>query len=217
MYPLSYQYSMDIDWFYIDDPFPIHAASNGGLIKRELYTVPQLQEVQRLIQTLPMNYDFELNIDGIIANMSDKYDEEIVNQLLENRDILLPRDFELPVSRYSNEPRWLQFYSHSFIQMAMRGFYSFDRNEDTNEYFLVAKPVIKLSQQTLDLIESLPVSDERRLILRIAEFNRLVYFTVLPYDIINRLPCRNAYPDILTRVVNIDTDFVRMISDSVTR
>lgn len=158
---------MDIDWFYVDADFPIHAASNGGLIKRELYTVSQLQEVQRLIQALPMNYDFELNIDGIIANMSEKYDEEVENQLLENRDILLPRDFELSVARYGNEPKWLQFYSQSFIQMAMRGFYSFDRNEDTNEYFLVAKPIIKPSQQTLDIIESLPASDIRRQVLQV--------------------------------------------------
>lgn len=217
MYPLSYQYSMDIDWFYIDDVFPVHAASNGGYINYELYTVSQLQEVQRLIQALPMNYDYELNVDGIIANMSDKYDEEVENQLLENHDVLLPRDFELPVARYGNEPRWLQFYSHSFIQMAMRGFYSFDRNEDTNEYYLVAKPIIKPSQQALEFIESLPESDIKRHIFRNAMFNRIVYFTDLSYDIIKLLPHRYAYSDIRTRVVDIDTDFVRIISDSVTR
>lgn len=217
MYPLSYQYSMDIDWFYMDDVFPIHAASNGGLIKRELYTVSQLQEVQRLIQALPMKYNFELNIDGIIANISDKYDEEVESLLLENRDIILPRDFELPIARYGNEPKWLPFYSHSFIQMAMRGFYSFDRNEDTNEYFLVAKPIFKPSQQVLDFIESLPVNDERRVLVNAVMLNRFVSITDIPDDIISLLPSRNECRDICTRVVDIDTDFVRMIRYSATR
>ena len=141
MYPLSYQYSMDIDWFYIDNGLPIHAASNGGHLKRELYTVEELQEVQRLVAQIQPTFDFVLNEADIINRMSRFYDDESVEELLENRESFITEGFDFPVASYPNVPRWFPFYCNSFIQMARRGFYSFDRDEETDEYFLVACPI----------------------------------------------------------------------------
>lgn len=132
---------MDIDWFHIDHGLPIHAASNGGHLKRELYTVEELQEVQRLVAQMNPKFDFVLNEAEIVSRMSQFYDDESVEEIIENRESFITEGFEFPVASYPNTPRWFPFYCNSFIQMARRGFYSFDRDEETDEYFLVACPV----------------------------------------------------------------------------
>lgn len=155
MYPLSYQYNMDIDWYIIISDMPIHAASNGGHLQHDLYTVDQLQEVQHLIQELPDDYDFELNLSVIRQHVASLYEEDDIDELLSHQNDIIPEGIALPASRYNKEPKWLLLYCWSFIEMARKGFYSFDRDEVTGEYFLVAFPVVKDKEERVKIIESL--------------------------------------------------------------
>lgn len=108
---------------------------------RELYTVEQLQEVQRPVAQIQPTFDFVLNENEIINHMSQSYDDESVKELLENRESFMTEGFDFPLSSYPNAPGCFPFYCNSFIRMARRGFYLFDRDEETDEYFLVACPV----------------------------------------------------------------------------
>lgn len=208
MYPLSYQYSMDIDWFYIDHGLPIHAASNGGHLKHELYTVEELQEVQRLVAQIQPTFDFVLNEADIINRMSQFYDDDSVEELLENRESFMTEGFYFPVASYPNVPRWFPFYCNSFIQMARRGFYSFDRDEETDEYFLVACPVDiekkECYEGLLELYKSIdPVMAN---IIESMIRNNHVTCNSIPRDILNKIPGDEEYL-LGSRIVFVDHNF----------
>ena len=111
----------DLDWFFVAGDKLCHAASAGG-------NLPGL-----FISVL----DKYLSIVQIIANMSSAFQVEtnpFVTELLNGED---------------NEIG-MRMYLTTFKGMASKGFYSFDRknlrNPESNEYVLVASPVVSDEQ-----------------------------------------------------------------------
>lgn len=156
MYPLNYQYNMDIDWFYIDGRYPIHAASNGGYIAKWLFRISDLQSVQATVMKMQPRFDYVLNSKEIIANMSNFYVDEVVADLVEHRREVLPEGFELSGQVERHLPQWMPFYTWSFIEMARRGFYSFDKKESNDEYYLVAAPIKRLTAAQKEGLNRIP-------------------------------------------------------------
>lgn len=161
MYRKIYQYTHDIDWFAKCFEFPIHVASNGGDVPIAM-SVSALQELQSVVQNTNPEFDYELNIDVVNQHISGSYEDENIEYIEEYarelfRSFVGDDDFfMLPIN--------LKLYSWSFIEMAKRGFYSFDRDRTTDEYFLVAWPVkkdadktrISLNNISSDIIDRLP-------------------------------------------------------------
>lgn len=153
MYSIEYQLTHDIDYFFIqdfgDEAKPIHIASNGGVIPDRLGSMSFIQNCQKQAFALPMQFDYVLNM-------------EYLNQL-NTEDF--PSIEEIAESGFMNTDHYTQFdnlnlhhhaklYAYSFVEMARRGFWSFDRLTDgsgedmlnsgdrANIYQLVASPKI---------------------------------------------------------------------------
>ncbi len=151
MYNIGYQLTHDIDYFFIQDfgneAKSIHIASNGGVMPDRLGSMAFIQKCQNQAFTLPMQFDYVLNMDYL-------------NQL--NAEDF-PSPEEMAESNFMNTAHYSQFdnltlshhiklYAYSFVEMARRGFWSFDRlteasGEDmlnnevrANVYQLVARP-----------------------------------------------------------------------------
>ncbi len=140
MYRLNYQYTHDIDWFCKVRDLPVHLASNGGRLPRLSYTIKNLVALQHKVANLNQSFHCSVNtryLEGYIqqGEFYDSLDEMTDSEYRQ----MLPERFEM-----SNEvgelSRPLLLYSWSFIEMARRGFYSFDRDERTDTYHLVAWP-----------------------------------------------------------------------------
>lgn len=164
MYRKIYQYTHDIDWFAKCFESPIHAASNAGDIPIAM-SVSALQKLQSVVQNTNPEFDYELNIDVINQHISGSYEDEDIEYIEDHVSDLFSSFmgdddfFMLPTN--------LKLYSRSFIEMAKRGFYSFDRDRTTDEYFLVAWPVKKgtdsivcLNNISADIIDKLPSQDK---------------------------------------------------------
>lgn len=149
MYNTQYQYSHDIDWFFLDGAYPIHCASNGGLLPNNIYKAMDLQSLQVEVENMSGHHQYNLNIQAISSYVGHHY-EGIAEELLD-REI---GDIHVDVAFPANIPVWMKYYSWSFAKMAQRGFLSFDRIEGTNEYYLVAYPheFAQLSDDVLNLI-----------------------------------------------------------------
>lgn len=168
MYRKIYQYTHDIDWFAECFGVPIHVASNGGDVPISM-SVSALQKLQSVVQNTNPEFDYELNKDVINQHISGSY-EDIADIEEYGGDFIPTIEGDDVFAGLSTE---LKLYSWSFIDMAKRGFYSFDRaetNEDDeenngkDEYFLVAWPVkkdadktrISLNNISADIIDRLP-------------------------------------------------------------
>lgn len=132
MYRISTQKSLDIDWFVYLLDTPIHIASNGGFIPRNTYKVRELEEVYNRIVSRSGDSDVEIN-ESYIKSL-DGY------EYLDNQDFtsILKENSSLEISKVA-------LYSESFVSMAERGFYSFDRVDTYSpmgyeQYRLIAWP-----------------------------------------------------------------------------
>ena len=140
MYPLQYQATHDIDWFATINEHPVHLASNGGHLPSDSYTVSKLVAVQHKVANMQTTFRYEideeflqnyLDEDGFYPDVNEMSDEEF--------RMIIPERVEIN----RNYSRSLMAYTWSFIDMAMKGFLSFDRirNEDGIDiYHLVAWP-----------------------------------------------------------------------------
>ncbi len=141
MYLLNYQYTHDIDWFCKVREYPVHLASNGGRLPRLSYTINELVELQHLVANMNPSFRCVLNtqyLEGYL--LQGRYYEGIDELSEEEFRQLLPEQFEIS-EETRNLSRPVLLYSWSFIEMAKRGFFSFDRKDgDDNEYHLVAWP-----------------------------------------------------------------------------
>ncbi len=143
MYHLNYQYSHDIDWFCRINGIPVHLASNGGHLPSDSYTIDQLVALQHQVANLEPQYQCEVNTEFLKSYLwqGDFY-ENMDNIKEEEFLMMVPEGFE--ISRDIIElPRPMLVYCWSFIEMARRGFFSFDRNEmigHEDTYHLVAWP-----------------------------------------------------------------------------
>lgn len=145
MYRLDYQYTHDIDWFCRINGAPVHLASNGGHLPN-CYSIEQLVSLQHRVANLRNNYRCAVNIgyledylrqDEFLNNMGEFSDEEY--------RLMLPEEFELS-DDIKDLPKHIIVYAWSFIEMAKKGFISFDRGQNVNGvdiYHLVARPLLE--------------------------------------------------------------------------
>lgn len=145
----EYQQTNDIDWFGLVNGKPCHFASNGGRIPE--HVIKTLRKLQSEVARLPEKTDYE---EG---------DTEKINEIVKEQYKYLSEEGYLKIF----PPRTM--YMWSFIQMAQKGFYSYDRDAETDTYFLVAKPKenIKLDGLKLNEITEIKIIGTRlQLVLR---------------------------------------------------
>lgn len=135
MYNTQYQYTHDIDWFFMIGNQPIHCASNGGRVPN-IYSAIELQNLQVEVEAIALTHQFVLNHAVIERYVRDHY-RDVDEELLRRQG--LPEMFK-DIDFDEDTPVWMKAYSWSFVKMAQRGFLSFDRNAETGLYFLVASP-----------------------------------------------------------------------------
>jgi hypothetical protein len=128
---LNYQQSHDIDWFaHVGDVF-IHAMSFGGKLPEEV------NDWRLLCEMIVKAYHLETIInEGKNLNYNDQY---IDSRLMMQFDNDKPNETE----RREIRSRYLRH----FEEMAIKGFYSFDRDlNDENLYHLIVKPSCSLQE-----------------------------------------------------------------------
>lgn len=140
MYPLQYQATHDIDWFATINEHPIHLASNGGHLPFDSYTVSELIAIQHKVANMHSTFGYEID-EEYLRNYLDEGDfySDIDEMSDEEFRMIIPERIEIN----RNYSRSLMAYTWSFIDMAMKGFLSFDRikNENGVDYYhLVAWP-----------------------------------------------------------------------------
>ena len=161
MYPLRYQYTHDIDWFCLIDDVPVHLASNGGKLPYDSYKASELVSIQRQISVLEPIYKYELNMPYLEQYLNDgRYDDlRDVDDFLTQP--LMPEAAEMG-GELPNLPLHWRAYCWSFIEMAKRGFFSFDRTVNDKDrvgiYHLVAYPIYNSTELIVSGIKSKLVS-----------------------------------------------------------
>jgi len=116
-YRKDYMLTHDIDWFFCHNGLAFHAASNGGIVPKEILS-GENSKIQEAVYGMqePKGVEIEINEDYIRKN--------ILN---------IPQDFSIDIKNQFTD------YIASFSAMAKKGFISLDR-KDGNEYFWVARP-----------------------------------------------------------------------------
>lgn len=135
MYNTQYQYTHDIDWFFMIGNQPIHCASNGGRVPN-IFSAIELQNLQVEVEAIAPTHQFVLN-HAVIERYVREHYRDVDEELLRRQG--LPEMFK-DIDFDEDTPVWMKAYSWSFVKMAQRGFLSFDRNAETGLYFLVASP-----------------------------------------------------------------------------
>lgn len=140
MYPLQYQATHDIDWFATINECPVHLASNGGHLPVDSYTVSELVSIQHKVANMQSVFRYEID-EEYLQNYLDE------GEFYPDIDVLSDEDFRMIIPERveinRNFSRSLMAYTWSFIDMAMKGFFSFDRirnEDDVDVYHLVAWP-----------------------------------------------------------------------------
>jgi len=132
MFKREYQLTHDIDWFCLLNGIPIHAASNGGIMPRKLCTVEELREIQNTVKIAEDLYDFEINRNVEISP------NPYLDDFGDNFYYFFPEAVGL-FGEY-NLTNSQKAYYWSFVKMAKKGFYSFDKCKNSNSYQIVAWP-----------------------------------------------------------------------------
>lgn len=126
----------DTNWFSVyEDGYLAHFASNGSK------AVPAL-----VINHLQHHEEITDFICDYFFGLEEKYQVEIIEE-------------NIPKYYTSDDDR--SGYAQSFFEMAARGIFSYDFNDNTNCYLLVARPLTgkkadEVPREILDLIHHLP-------------------------------------------------------------
>lgn len=127
----------DYDWFCIINDFPVCVASNGDIIPDVVNFGNNVINTQKRAYRLPRTKKFQINtnyIEGHIVNTGFDY---LLDDNSPYKEILRPKNITFP----QNTPPAVQYYSEYFAKMAERGFYVFDRPQESEDlYSLVAWP-----------------------------------------------------------------------------
>ena len=86
MYNIQYQYTHDIDWFFLIGNIPIHCASNGGRVPN-IYRAVELQGLQVAVESIKPSRHYVINRASVEQHISQHYrnmDEGIFVELCEN-------------------------------------------------------------------------------------------------------------------------------------
>lgn len=137
----EFQRLNDIDWFCIIDGVPVHVASAGDLLPAMYASNGSPASMKSILSDVlkqPLEYDYKLNdeyLDGHVLNEGYEYLEEQGNPIGQD----MGDDWRSIMTK--NESLRKRLYATSFVEMARRGFYSFDKTEDKEgDYHLVAYP-----------------------------------------------------------------------------
>lgn len=124
-YSDSYQKTRDIDWFFRAEGKCIHVASNGGELPYIVNDIEWLRNIQAQVSTLE-------EVKGIEVIVNEQYVGErttaIANNYLQNGIETVTRE------------QIRNLYLSSFIAMARKGFYSYDRIPYSNSYMFICGP-----------------------------------------------------------------------------
>lgn len=129
-YDAHYLETHDIDWFCRIGNTAMHFASDGGALPEKVNDREQLRAIQHAVAI----QDDVLEKAEIIIN------EQYVRRVLGNNDDL---------NAFNN-------YVESFVAMARKGFVSFDRMSEGDEYMWIAKPSMSVEVN----IQGLPEYEE---------------------------------------------------------
>lgn len=130
---------IDFDWYcLLNNEVPAHFASMGGFVPSLLCERKELRTLEASVLQLPYICDITL---------TDVVDKEIKNgyDYLEKKQFF-NFDFEVlfsEVPSFNYNLDWdirIRLYACSFVDKARRGFYSYARIGDGNNYALIAKP-----------------------------------------------------------------------------
>lgn len=124
-YSESYQLTRDIDWFFRTGERCIHVASNGGILPYFVNDIVRLRTEQATV--------------ALLENVKDM--DVVVNEGYVSQRVAASYDF---YARNGYDMVSLQelrsAYLSSFIAMALKGFYSYDRIPQSNAYMLICSP-----------------------------------------------------------------------------
>lgn len=143
-YSEIYQRSRDIDWFFRAGDRCIHVASNGGLLPAFVNNVINLRQKQAEVAVL----DYLINDNEVLVN------DDYVNSRIDNS---FQRDIDSIVRRDN--------YLRSFISMAKKGFYSYDRVTETDfDYVLICCPIrqVEVNVEMMEPGEEIVFDNEKR-------------------------------------------------------
>lgn len=118
MYRPIYQVTHDIDCFFVMNGWPIHFASNGGVLPSKLGTISDLQDMQIAAQELPSHFDYELNWEYLATLNSEDFPTE--EEIAETG--FLSTEHYTQLNIVENMPFHVKLYVHSFVEMAKKGF-----------------------------------------------------------------------------------------------
>ena len=138
MHNHAYQLTHDMDCFFVINGHPIHIATNGGIVSSKLGTVEELIEQQTIVAKLKSSYEYELNTAFLATLVAEEFPtrEELAD--IDRESLYFEGLFEN--EQYHNIPYHWKLYSRSFVEMAQKGFWSYDRVDGTDMYVLVAGP-----------------------------------------------------------------------------
>lgn len=133
-YSKTYQLTHDIDWFCKIGNTPMHFASNCGLLPKKVNDKENNKRIQEQVSLMDNVVDskehISINQEYVRARLGDNIAED----------------------GYEN-------YVRTFVEMAMKGFVSFDRDLNRRDtYIWIAKP----DKEYAVVINSLPEYDERQ-------------------------------------------------------
>ena len=154
--PEEYQHTHDIDWFCVINNKHTHLASNGGIMPKIVNDEELLGKIQQDVAQMPVRYKYNLNrkyLDEILNDGRLRHIENLEEEIL---DLLIP--ISIDFGEYRLSPKEM-VYCWSFIEMAQKGFYSYDRTEDG--YHLIAEPTELLdSTKPAEFPPNIPTLEE---------------------------------------------------------
>lgn len=142
MYNQIYQLTHDMDCFFVLNGIPTHFASNGCIVPSKLGTIEELREMQVSVAKMDGCCGFELNWGYLSRLNAEDFPNEEDMKIDELDNPIKGRLFG--DTEFQNIPFHWKLYSHSFAEMATKGYWSFDRiGEDEkgrDQFVLIAWP-----------------------------------------------------------------------------
>lgn len=141
----------DNDWYCTINNKPVHIASMCGNIPRAFRNISELRSLQESVRLIEHQTEALINQELINAEIEGKYTYLQDRELRELVETLNVNDDN--VNYNLDWPLEVRLYSCSFIDKARKGFYSYARIGQTNEWFQVAYPneIINLNEYSLNL------------------------------------------------------------------
>ena len=145
MYNHAYQLTHDLDCFFVLNGCQTHLASNGGIIHPKIGTVAELREMQSQVANMQGSHKFKLNTAYLSTlDAADFPNPQEIARLADESELSLFDNSFFSESEYAEIPFSQKLYSNSFVEMARKGFWSFDRvgtmPNGIDAYILVAWP-----------------------------------------------------------------------------